>query len=219
MFGGRINLCRNRIFFCHIYLHWSKSFAGSALLIEKSKKRPFPRPCRSLLIVYPHNHPKVKAKFLSRTLECDQIFRQGYANTFSRYLTVAEQLTPLWHLHRNDPASCLARRRKNKAKVTKHKIPADICVPKLRSNSAHPLSSIKTCHYQAQLIEKCTPNFPNIPIIPKGRRVTLACHLCPATQRPWLAPSLSHARRRPPTRPLQLAGCLLEPDVVDHSRQ
>jgi len=33
-------------------------------------------------------------------------------------------------------------------------IPADLCAPKLRNNSAHPPYSIKTCHYQAQFIEK-----------------------------------------------------------------
>ena len=43
-------------------------------------------------------------------------------------------------------------------------IPADVCVPKLRSNSAQPLSSIKFCHYKTQLIEECTVhlNFPSI---------------------------------------------------------
>jgi len=33
-------------------------------------------------------------------------------------------------------------------------IPADVCAPKLRINSAQPLSSIKTCYYQARLNEK-----------------------------------------------------------------
>lgn len=82
MLGGRINLCRNRIFFCHSYLHWSKSFAGSALLIEKPKKHPFPRPCRSLKTVYPQNHTKAKTKFPTRTLGCSLISRQGYAACF-----------------------------------------------------------------------------------------------------------------------------------------
>ena len=36
-------------------------------------------------------------------------------------------------------------------------IPADVCIPKFRSNSAQPRSSVKTCHYQAQLIK----NLPN----------------------------------------------------------
>jgi len=38
------------------------------------------------------------------------------------------------------------------------------CVSKLRSNSAHPLSSIKTCHYQARLTEKCAVplQFPKV---------------------------------------------------------
>jgi len=37
-------------------------------------------------------------------------------------------------------------------------IPADVCVPKLRSNSVQPLSSIKTYHYQAQLKRESSPN-------------------------------------------------------------
>jgi hypothetical protein len=40
--------------------------------------------------------------------------------------------------------------------VPPYLIAADVCVPKLHGNSAHPLSSIKTYHYQAQLIEICT---------------------------------------------------------------
>jgi hypothetical protein len=36
-------------------------------------------------------------------------------------------------------------------------IQVDVCIPKFHSNSANPLSFIKTCHYQAQVIEKRTP--------------------------------------------------------------
>ena len=42
------------------------------------------------------------------------------------------------------PATGERSRRRSKAKVTKHKTPSDVCVQKLRNNSAHPLSSIKT---------------------------------------------------------------------------
>jgi hypothetical protein len=40
---------------------------------------------------------------------------------------------------------------------TGYLIPADVYVPKLRSDSARPLCSVKTYHCQAQRIEKCTP--------------------------------------------------------------
>jgi len=57
--------------------------------------------------------------------------------------------------------------------------PNDKCAPKLCSNSAKPLSSIKTYHYQTQLIEKCTGHldFPRahglIRKVPRANRYVL----------------------------------------------
>ncbi len=62
---------------------------------------------------------------------------------------------------------------------TPYLIPADVCVPKLRSNSAHPLSSIKTCHYQAQLLETCTPYGAGVPLYLPHSRVRAAYKAAP----------------------------------------
>jgi len=90
----------------------------------------------------------------------------GSGNSFFMYLAAAEQLTPLWHLKRNDPTARRARRRKNKAKVTKHKTPANVNASQSSAviqPTRCPLS--KPVIKQAQLIEKCTVPFPFPPYL------------------------------------------------------
>lgn len=59
LIGRRVNLCCYRIFFCHSYLLWSKSFADSALLIEKPEKTPFfPGPAGANQQYTPKTTPK-----------------------------------------------------------------------------------------------------------------------------------------------------------------